>query len=215
MDAPDPNLVTSGKGAAFHKAHPRYGGRAKGTPNKTTRNIRDAMTESAVKHGIDGEGTGGLTGFCQWLLKNDLKAWCHIFGRLVPLQVAAELDHRGGIMQVNVIGVPHGVHFSKEQVEQISNAESDIMPVIEAAISATVIEASAKLVEGDIVSEGNNVVVTEGNNSAPRSDASDEEVRKEEVRTTAPRPADANVVVIRSGPPRPRRFPPGWPGPRD
>ena len=65
-------------GASSRKTLPRVlgrcgdkpkGHRKKGTPNRMTRNFRDAMTESAVKHGLDGEGTGGLTGFCQWLLK--------------------------------------------------------------------------------------------------------------------------------------------------
>ena len=104
--------------------HPRYGGRKKGTPNKSTRNIRDAMTESAVKHGIDGKGTGGLTGFCQWLLKNDLKAWCHIFSRLVPLQVAAETtNHHRGVTQVNIVTVPSGDMFTPEQCEALMSGK--------------------------------------------------------------------------------------------
>jgi hypothetical protein len=133
--------------------HPRYGGRKKGTPNKSTRNIRDAMTESAVKHGIDGKGTGGLTGFCQWLLANDLKAWTHIFSRLVPLQVAAETTNRGGgAMQVNVISVPRGVYFSAEQAQQIMDRSSAAMPIIEAAVNDAANAASA-VIEGVIVAE--------------------------------------------------------------
>jgi hypothetical protein len=169
----------------FKKKHPRYGGRKKGTPNKSTRNIRDAMTESAVKHGIDGKGTGGLTGFCQWLLANDLKAWTHIFSRLVPLQVAAETTNRGGgAMQVNVISVPRGVYFSPEQADQIMTTGVSAMPIIEAAVN----EAAANaIVEGVIVAE-------------------EEEISKEEEEVLDPPPAiPENVVVMRAGPPIPRR----------
>ena len=111
------------------------------------------MTESAVKHGIDGKGTGGLTGFCQWLLANDLKAWTHIFSRLVPLQVAAETTNRGGgAMQVNVISVPRGVYFSAEQAQQIMDRSSAAMPIIEAAVNDAANAASA-VIEGVIVAE--------------------------------------------------------------
>jgi hypothetical protein len=115
--------IQNGQSSPFKKGRRKVGGRQKGTPNKSTRNIRDAMTESAVKHGLDGNGTGGLTGFCQWLLKNDLKAWAHIFGKLVPLQVAAEVAHHHRTLAVNVISIPRGRFFTTDEVAAVMRGE--------------------------------------------------------------------------------------------
>ena len=65
----------------FKKGHVRIAARAKGTPNKMSRSVRDAVIEACVAHGADGEGDGGLQGCMDWLLRNHTKAFVPLLDR--------------------------------------------------------------------------------------------------------------------------------------
>lgn len=47
------------------------GGRPKGTPNKTTALLKDAIIKAAEAAGSDGKGKGKLIGYCTFLAKED------------------------------------------------------------------------------------------------------------------------------------------------
>ena len=47
----------------FEKGHQKIGGRLPGTPNKFSRDVREAMLAAANKLGADNKGRGGLQGF--------------------------------------------------------------------------------------------------------------------------------------------------------
>ena len=78
-------------------------GRGKGVQNKTTRVLKDAMLLAAEacgdlsgikrqdlsKKGIE-QGTEGLVGYLKWAAKCEPKAFLHILGKLLPLQVKAD-----------------------------------------------------------------------------------------------------------------------------
>jgi hypothetical protein len=98
----------------FVKGHRQLGHRGQGTLNRLTTDIKHGMIHSAVAHGRDGRGDGGLDGFFEWLLKNDLRAWCGIFGRLVPLQVNGEVAHRHQQVQVNLVTVPADMYINAD-----------------------------------------------------------------------------------------------------
>jgi hypothetical protein len=59
-------------------------GRPKGSPNKTTRAIREAVVEAFDK-------AGGVDYLVQ-LAKEDPRTFCTLIGRVIPLQVEGEMD---------------------------------------------------------------------------------------------------------------------------
>lgn len=66
----------------------KTGGRKKGTPNKTTAILKDAIVRAAELTGQDGEGREGLIGYCRFLAVSEPKAFAGLMGRVIPLQVA-------------------------------------------------------------------------------------------------------------------------------
>lgn len=65
----------------------KTGGRAKGTPNKTTALLKEAILLAAAEHGLDGKGTDGLSGYLRKVANDDMKAFCTLLGKVLPLQV--------------------------------------------------------------------------------------------------------------------------------
>lgn len=73
-------------------------GRAKGTPNKTTAVLKDAILLAAEEVGFDGVGGGGLTGYLRMVAKEDVKAFAGLLGRVLPLQVTGDSDNPAEIV---------------------------------------------------------------------------------------------------------------------
>lgn len=71
---------------------PKSAGRPKGTPNKTTATLKEAILLAAEQVGFDGEGQGGLTGYLKHVAKTDVKAFASLLGKVLPLQVVGSLD---------------------------------------------------------------------------------------------------------------------------
>jgi hypothetical protein len=76
------------------------------------------MLGSAIEHGRDGKGLDGLLGFCAYLLKEDLKAYCSILGRLIPMQVSGDLTI--GVKSVTIVSVPSGTFLTPAQIDGVS-----------------------------------------------------------------------------------------------
>lgn len=77
----------------------KTGGRKKGVPNKTTQALKDAILLAAAKVGKDGEGEGGLIGYCERLAFHEPKAFCALLGRVLPQDV----QHGGQIKITEVV----------------------------------------------------------------------------------------------------------------
>ena len=71
----------------------KTGGRKKGTPNKTTSTLREAILQAAADVGEDLKGEGGLTGYLRRVATQDVKAFASLLGRVLPLQVASDPDN--------------------------------------------------------------------------------------------------------------------------
>lgn len=82
-------------------AKPKTGGRQKGTPNKVTGLLREAIVLAAEAHGYDGKGKDGVKGYCQYLAAKEPKAFAGLLGKVLPLQLTGEGD---GPLQVNIAG---------------------------------------------------------------------------------------------------------------
>lgn len=66
----------------------KTGGRKKGTPNRTTAILKDAIVRAAELTGRDGKGMDGLIGYCRFLAVEEPKAFAGLMGRVIPLQVS-------------------------------------------------------------------------------------------------------------------------------
>lgn len=67
-------------------------GRAKGTPNKTTKALKDAILMAAEEVGEDGAGKDGLVGYLRQVAKEDVKAFSGLLGKVLPLTINAQID---------------------------------------------------------------------------------------------------------------------------
>lgn len=67
-------------------------GRKKGTPNKTTATLKEAILKAAEEVGEDNEGQGGLTGYLRKVAKEDVKAFSSLLGKVLPMQVTGDLS---------------------------------------------------------------------------------------------------------------------------
>lgn len=68
----------------------KTGGRQKGTPNKTTGALKDAILLAADQVGEDGSGKDKLVGYLRTVAKSDVKAFASLLGRVLPMQVTGE-----------------------------------------------------------------------------------------------------------------------------
>ena len=66
----------------------KTGGRQAGTPNRTTALLKEAIIAAAETEGD--KGTGGLQGYCQFLAREEPKAFATLLGKVLPLQLGAE-----------------------------------------------------------------------------------------------------------------------------
>lgn len=74
------------------ESRPKTGGRKKGTPNKTTTALKDAILMAAEGVGEDGEGKGGLTGYLRGVAMKDTKAFCGLLGKVLPQTISGDPD---------------------------------------------------------------------------------------------------------------------------
>ena len=63
----------------------KTGGRQKGTPNKTTAALKDAILEA-----VEGALPGGKVGYLKWLAKNNSSAFASLLGKVLPTTLAGD-----------------------------------------------------------------------------------------------------------------------------
>jgi len=68
----------------------KTGGRVKGTPNKTTALLKDAIIRAAELTGRDGEGSEELVGYLRRLAVTQPAAFASLLGRVLPLQLSGD-----------------------------------------------------------------------------------------------------------------------------
>lgn len=82
----------------------KTGGRKKGTPNKTTALLKEAIVAAAEKAGADMKGKDGLTGYCYFLATKEPKAFSTLLGKVLPMQLAGDADSPVTIKIVRGLG---------------------------------------------------------------------------------------------------------------
>jgi hypothetical protein len=68
----------------FQKGHAKAGGRKKGSQNKITRDVKEAILAAGEKHGSDGKGKDGLVGCFMHVIRKKPEAWCSVAGKCLP-----------------------------------------------------------------------------------------------------------------------------------
>src|SRR6516225_7174868 len=83
-------VAARSRGLKIPKKGERFGGRQKGTPNQTTRELKEALFLAAEKSKHSrGEG---LVGYLTYLADNEKSLYVPMLARLIPLQAKIEGD---------------------------------------------------------------------------------------------------------------------------
>lgn len=111
-------VIPTEKGPRFIKGHKKFGtGRTKGTPNRSTRLLKEAIILAAEAVGQDGKGKDKLVGYLMWLAKTEPSTFGSLLGKLLPLQITGKDDKA---IEEHVTHVFEGKDLSKLSVEQLS-----------------------------------------------------------------------------------------------
>jgi hypothetical protein len=74
---------------ASRNKRPKTGGRKKGTPNKTTGELKEMILQALSE-------SGGVT-YLKQVAASHPAAYMSLLGKVLPLQVNGSLEHSGGI----------------------------------------------------------------------------------------------------------------------
>jgi hypothetical protein len=74
----------------FAKHHEKKGGREKGTVNKTTKILKEALILAAEAEGFDGRGKEGLMGFLRQCAKREKVAFMRMLEKILPYQITGK-----------------------------------------------------------------------------------------------------------------------------
>lgn len=106
LDAEDlKDAIVDAKPRGFVKGQEKKGGREKGTKNKVTVQMKEAILMAAELEGSDRKGKGGLVGFMRQLSRRNVVVYGRLLEKLLPYQLTGK---DGSPMQV--------VHSTREQL---------------------------------------------------------------------------------------------------
>jgi hypothetical protein len=94
--------------------------RQRGVQNRITKDIKEGAIAGFARHGSNGRGEGGFSGFCYYLAKKHPKAAARIVEKLLPLQIAGNGLGRSAIGQINIVSVPVDHYLSPEDVRKLA-----------------------------------------------------------------------------------------------
>lgn len=80
--------AATGKFVKGHRPPPRQ----KGTPNKTTRVLKEAVILAAEQVGEDGKGKDALLGYLRNIARSDFKCYTQLLLKVLPLQITGDAD---------------------------------------------------------------------------------------------------------------------------
>ena len=113
----------------------RLGGREKGTPNKMTRLLKEAIPEALERLGSDGKGKDGIVGFLMVAARKETAAYLRLLDRLLPYQITG---HDGEAMKIKYTN----------KVEIVARLKERGLPVPESLLANDISEERPmKLVE--------------------------------------------------------------------
>lgn len=75
----------------FKEGHAKQGGRQKGTPNKVSKTMKEAIEEAMTLYGSDAKGKDGLIGYF-FSMCADKALMCRLVEKIMPLQITGKND---------------------------------------------------------------------------------------------------------------------------
>lgn len=134
----------------FQKGKAKTGGRITGvSTNKHNRVLKEALMIAAELEGSDTKGRGKLVGFLRRVAREDMRAFCSMLSRVIPLQV----DHRSDEKSKEEV-----VYKSVEEVQR---------ELASRGISMEFMVRMAKMEEED---DNDDAVVIDNGSPTPRED---------------------------------------------
>jgi hypothetical protein len=94
-------------------------GRIPGSINRISKDLKNGVLNGAIAYGCDGQGTGGLDGYLYMCAGKYPKAYLHLLGKLMPMQVQGDGIVRPGV-SISVISVDSGNYLSAADCERMS-----------------------------------------------------------------------------------------------
>lgn len=94
-------------------------GRLKGSVNRVSKDLKQGLIDAAASLGEDGNGTNGLPGYLRYVGRNHPKAFCHLLGKMIPLQVAADINQTT-IGEIRIVSIPAGSYLSQEGADRLA-----------------------------------------------------------------------------------------------
>lgn len=91
---PGPKKGFKPKGKTPLRSGIRGVGRPKGAMNKLPRELREAVMAAAELHGLDGKGTGGLTGYMFLLASVERQVFGGLLGKMLPMTLNIGISAR-------------------------------------------------------------------------------------------------------------------------
>jgi hypothetical protein len=83
----------------FEPGHTKQGGRQKGTPNRRTAQLKDAILAAAEAEG----GEEGLTGYLRTLARDEPVAFAGLLGKVLPLTLTSDPEDRYQITEIRLV----------------------------------------------------------------------------------------------------------------
>jgi hypothetical protein len=103
-------------------------GRPKGSLNKFSRNLQEALLEAAHRLGRDGKGQDGLIGYLMWLGRKDPKSYAMLLRGLMPAEVKATMTLKPLLTPEEALAEMRARGLPAELIEHLTKADDELGP---------------------------------------------------------------------------------------
>lgn len=109
-------------------------GRKKGTPNKTTTLLKDAIIKAAEMLGQDGKGKNGTVGYLMWLGRHEPAVYGRMLEKILPMQLEVKdtskrlytADEAKAALEERGLPVPQSLADLAANVERKRDDDGDV-----------------------------------------------------------------------------------------
>jgi hypothetical protein len=103
-------------------------GRPKGSLNKFSRNLQEALLEATERLGRDGKGEGGAVGYLMWLGRKDPKSYAMLLRGLLPAEVKATVTVKPLLTPEEALAEMRSRGVPVELIEHLTKVDGELGP---------------------------------------------------------------------------------------
>ena len=102
-------------------------GKKPGTPNRTTKVLKEAILLAAEQYGENGKGKDGLTGYLRRLAGREPKSFATLLGKVLPTQLTGPNDGPVAVVygDVNSLSDEDLMEIAQGRAPKTKNAKPD------------------------------------------------------------------------------------------